>query len=348
MKDNKSPLYVNLAYESGVIRSAQNENPYGASPRVLDAILKNINCVSLYPDFILTELKDKLAKKNRVTSDEIIVSPGSCALIDQLISRMVKDNENIVIPKLTFIVYKLCAGIHNRECRQAAMQNYYISLNNIFNLCDRKTKLIFLANPNNPTGTIFTHSQIINFLNKIPEEIFVILDEAYNEYVSDKDFPNYIAILKQYKNVIILRSFSKIYGLAGLRIGYGIAQKPVIEDLEKNKVPFSVSTISNIAALAALEDKAYVHKCVIKNAQGRELLVNCLSALGYKILPSQGNFVFVYFPTTVERDKVHAILLKNKIIVRKLEPFGDSKSLRISIGKTHDNRKILDCLSVHT
>lgn len=345
MKENKAPLYVNLAYESDVIRLAQNENPYGASPKVFDAIVKNIQSVSLYPDIVLTTLKEKLAVINNVSSEEITIAAGSCALIDQLIFRLVKFDENVVIPELTFVAFKLCASIHNREYRLAPMDNYHISFENILNLCDKKTKLIFLANPNNPTGLIFTHTEFINFLNKIPSETFVVLDEAYNDYVNDKNFPDFLTILKKYKNVIILRSFSKIYGLAGLRVGYSIAQKSIIEDLEKNRIPFSVSTISNYAALEALEDKDYLNECVIKNAQGRELLIKELTALGYNVIPSQSNFVFIYFNSTDDRDKMYNTLFENKIIVRKMEAFGDNKSLRISVGKTSENIKLIDYLS---
>lgn len=341
---DEKPLYVNLAYENDFIRLAQNENPYGASPKVIEAISKNMNCTSLYPDVVLFELKDKLAHMFGFEPNEITIGPGSCSLIDQLIFRMVQSGENIVIPKLTFVAYKLCASIHNREYRQAEMENYLISLDNILNLCDAKTRLIFISNPNNPTGTIFTHAEIIDFLEKVPENIHVVLDEAYNEYVTDKDFPNSFEILKKYKNVIILRSFSKIYGLAGLRIGYAIARSPIIEDLEKTRIPFSVSTIANIAALTALEDTAHLKECAEKNANGREMLITGLSALGYNVIKSHSNFIFVYFTSIAKSDKMYQRLLENKIIVRKMDAFGDTCSLRISIGKNEVNCRILDCL----
>jgi histidinol-phosphate aminotransferase len=345
MEEIKVPLYANLAYDDDVIRLAQNENPYGASPKVLEAIKKNIDSISLYPDFVLTKLKNNIAEINQVLPDEIAVSAGSCALIDQIVFNFVKPGENIVFPELTFIAYKLCAEIHNREYRLAEMDNYYISLENILKLCDNKTKVVFLANPNNPTGTIFTHTEIIDFLNKIPKGTYVVLDEAYNEYVEDKDFPDSRSILKLYENVIIFRSFSKIYGLAGLRVGYAIAEKSLIKEIEKNRIPFTVTTISNYAALEALKDKEFVKECVMKNQQERELLVNGLISLGYNVVPSHSNFVFIYFSSTVERDKMYNTLFENKIIVRKLEAFGDNHSLRISIGKPEENFKIMECLA---
>ena len=343
--EERSPLYVNLNYQSDYIRLAQNENPYGASPKVIDAIIKNMNCTSLYPDVVLFELKDKLAQMFGFSTDEITVGPGSCSLIDQLIFRGVRPDENIIIPKLTFSAYKLCAEIHNREYREAEMDNFHISLKNIFALCDSKTKLIFLSNPNNPTGTIFTHNEILEFIGKVPENTYVILDEAYNEYVDDENFPKSFEILKQFHNVIILRSFSKIYGLAGLRIGYGIARPFIIEDLDKTRVPFSVSTIANIAALTALEDVAHIKECAAKNAHGREMLINGIKSLGYNVIPSQSNFIFIHFTNKLDRDKMYQRLLENKIIIRRMDAFGDSNSLRISIGKDDENCRIINCLS---
>lgn len=344
MNVKETPLYTNLAYKPDFIRLAQNENPYGASPRVIETITKNINCTSLYPDIFLFELKDKLAQLCRVAPANITIAPGSCALIDQLIFRMVGKDENIVIPKITFIAYKLCAGIHQVECRQADMVNFHISLDNILSLCDNKTRLIFLSNPNNPTGTIFSHDEIVRFIEKVPENTYIVLDEAYNEYVTDKNFPDSFSLFKQHKNIIILRSFSKIYGLAGLRIGYGIASESISEDLEKTRIPFSVSTIANMAALVALEDEGHVRACVEKNTAGRVLLIKGISELGYNVVPSQSNFIFIYFETKADRDSMHDKLLENKIIVRKMESFGDSRSLRISIGRENDNNKLIECL----
>ncbi len=344
MKETKAPLYANIAYASDVIRLAQNENPYGVSPKVIEAIHKNMNSVSLYPEVVLTELKNNLAELNQVSSELITVSAGSCSMIELLTFRLVKEGENIVIPEITFIAFKLCADIHQREYRLAKMENYAISLKNILAQCDNKTRLIFLANPNNPTGTIFTHNEIIEFLKQVPKETYVVLDEAYFEYVDNKDYPDYQTIIKQFDNVIILRSFSKIYGMAGLRVGYCIAKKSVVEDIDKNRIPFTITTLSNYAALEAIKDTDHVNFCVARNAEGRELLVNGLTKLGYNVIPSQSNFVYIYFSSSEERDVLYNKLFENKIIVRKMETFGDGNSLRISIGKTEENQKIMECL----
>ncbi len=344
MKKPEAPLYINLAYESLIKRHAQNENPLGPSPKAREAVLRNIHSLSLYPDVVLTELKEKLAAKHKVSPEEIIVSNGSGAIIDYLVKRMMSDGENMVLPEISFVAYKLCAAIYGREYRLAPMENYAISLENMVWRCNGKTRLIFLANPNNPTGTIFTHDEIAEFLNRVSPETIVVLDEAYYEYVDDPLYPDSIQLYRKHPNVVILHSFSKIYGLAGLRIGYGIAKKPIIEELEKNRLPFMVGSIANIAALAALDDQEHVRKSARMNAEGREYLLKGLTQLGYHVTPSQGNFLFISFPTTRERDQMHDTLFANKMIVRKMEAFGDDRSVRISLGKTDANIRLLECL----
>ncbi|MFH1297926.1 MAG: histidinol-phosphate transaminase [Bacteroidota bacterium] len=344
MRKKESPLYVNLAYESQVNRLAQNENSYGPSPLATEAVLKNIHKMSFYPDVVLTDLKEKLAAKHKVISEEVIVCNGSVAIIDYLVNRMLSHGENMVVPEISFVAYKLCAAIYNRECRLASMVNYSISLDKVAQCCDEKTRLIFLANPNNPTGTIFTHDEIAEFLLRIPPEILVVLDEAYKEYVDNPLYPDSNQLYRKHSNVVILHSFSKIYGLAGLRIGYGIAQRPIIEELEKNRLPFMVGSIANIAALAALDDKEHIRESARKNAEDREFLYDGLTGFGYHVIPSQGNFLFISFPTTVERDRMYDTLFANKMVVRKMEAFGDNRSLRISLGRKEDNIRLLECL----
>lgn len=344
MKKTESPLYVNLAYESHVNRLAQNENPYGPSSFAKETILRNINKVSLYPDVVLTELKEKLAAKHNVSPEEIIVSNGSGAIIDHLVKSMLTNGENIVVPEISFVAYKLCAAIYDRDCRLAPMVNYSTSLFNVAQCCDEKTRLIFLANPNNPTGTMFTHDEIAEFLINIPSQTIVVLDEAYKEYVDNPLYPDSIQLYRKHSNIVILHSFSKIYGLAGLRIGYGIAQKSIIDELEKNRLPFMVGTIANLAALAALDDQEHVRESARLNSEGRDFLYKELTALGYNVIPSQGNFIFISFTTTLERDQMHDTLLVNKMVVRKMESFGDSRSIRISLGRKEDNIRLLECL----
>lgn len=344
IKTPKVPFYVNLEYERQMNRLAQNENPYGPSPLALKAVLDNIDKISHYPDAILVELKEKIAKKFGITREEVIVSNGSGAIINYLMRKVVGENGNIVLPELTFVAYKLSATIYKKDFRLAPMQDYAISLHNIEKCCDENTKLIFLPNPNNPTGTIFNHDEIASFLERIPSTTLVVLDEAYKEYVDNKNYPDSGLLRAKHPNLIIFRSFSKIYGLAGLRVGYGIARKEIITELEGGRIPFTVGTLSNIAALAALDDDDYLNLSKERNSKARELLFNGLTRLGYKVIPSEANFLYVSFCTPEDRDKMHDRLMLNKMVVRKMDAFGDGCALRISVGTLEHIERIIACL----
>ena len=344
MKKEKAPAYVNLAYEAQVHRLAQNENPRGASPKALEAVLKSTHKMSHYPDVIVTDMKNKLALRHKVTPREIIVSNGSGMIIDSLVQWALPNGYNMVVPEISFVAYKICAAIHQRECRLAAMDNYAISLDNMARLCDHNTRLVFLANPNNPTGTMLSHDEIEGFIMKMPAHTLVVLDEAYWEYVDDPVYPDSLALYKKYPNVMILHSFSKIYGLAGMRIGYGIAPKNIVGDLEVSRLPFTVGTVANIAALAALDDNEFVRESARINSVGRAYLHRELTKLGYRVIPSQGNFIYIHFPSTEDRDKMHDTLMANKMVVRKMEAFGDDRAIRISVGIQADNVKLVECL----
>lgn len=273
MKKSKIQTYSNLAYAEDVIRLAQNENFYGTSPLALQAIRENIDKVSQYPRVIHDRIKAKLAKKFNILSENVIISAGSVALIDILNRFFVKGGENIVFPKISFAAYKLIAEICDNEYRMAEMKNFGIDLDGILDICDEKTKAVFLANPNNPTGTFFTHEEILAFLKKINPNIYVILDEAYIEYVTNKNPPKSFELLDRFDNLIILRTFSKIYGLAGLRVGYAIAREENISKIEYCRIPFTINKLASIAALAALDDIAFVEESAKKTRKNANIYI---------------------------------------------------------------------------
>ncbi|MHC4582710.1 MAG: pyridoxal phosphate-dependent aminotransferase, partial [Planctomycetota bacterium] len=202
-----------------MIKLSQNENPFGASPRALKAIADNYRSVYRYPDVKHDELKDRLARKFNVSPDHIVVAAGAVAVVDLAIKALVGFDDNVVTAEKTFVAYKLLAGINRRECKSAPLAGNTISLDNVGSLCDGKTRVLFIANPNNPTGTILPHAEVSEFLKALPRRIVVVLDEAYAEYVTDSAYPDSFQLQKEFENLVILRTFSKIYGLAGLRIG---------------------------------------------------------------------------------------------------------------------------------
>jgi histidinol-phosphate aminotransferase len=328
-----------------IIKLSQNENPFGASPLALKAIEKNYHSVNRYPEIIHEDLRNKLAKKYNVIPGNIVVSAGSVEVMDMAIKAFVGFDENIVTSEKTFVAYKLLARIHRRECKLAKLVNNTVNVENIISMCDEKTRLIFIANPNNPTGTIITHDSLHTLLKAIPSQVFVVIDEAYIEYVNDTSYPHSLELQKSFPNLIILRTFSKIYGLAGLRIGYGITHTDVRSSLIKHKTPFSVSHLSNVAAIASLDDEEFVKKSISVNEKERAFLQDAFKNMGLNITPSLGSFVCLEFDSLFEKEEVHKYLRNEGIIIRDLGPFGIEKGLRTSVGRPDENVKLVDCLS---
>lgn len=332
------------ASPSRVIKLSQNENAFGAPPKALRAIEKHYYDVFRYPDVLHHELRQKLANKHCVTPDNIIVSAGSIELIDISIKTFVKGDENIVAPEVTFEGYKYLAKANGRPCKLAALTGNTIDLRNMLSCCDESTRIIFMANPNNPTGTLVTHNDMQDFLETLDSDIYVVSDEAYAEYVTDEDYPNSIELQKIFPNLIILHTFSKIYGIAGLRIGYAIAHPNIIQALMQHRTPFSVNSLAMAAALAALDDSEYIAQCVAVNAEERMYLYSELKSMGFAAIEPKGNFIFIEFGGTDEKDKVCDLLRDEGVLIRTLKPFGAENGLRITVGRPEDNRFLVSVL----
>jgi len=328
-----------------IIRMDNNENPYGTSEHVLKAVKDNIDFISNYPALNFPDLKTKIAQECSIESENISIAPGSVSFIDYMLKTFVSNDENVVIPKISFVAYKLLAERYDVPNKIAEMKNYKIDLEAVFALVDDKTRVVFLANPNNPTGTIFSHDEIYSILKKISPNVYVVIDEAYVEYVKDESFPKSLELFKEFNNVIVLRSFSKAYGLAGLRIGYAISHPENIAKLEKCRVPFSIINVASIAASQALDDKDFLEYSVENNSKQRAMLFQNLIDLGFKVVPSQGNFIFIHFKNCAQRDEIHNKLKLNGLYTKKMDQFGDEKSLRITVGNSHSNKKIIQTLS---
>jgi histidinol-phosphate aminotransferase len=242
------------------------------------------------------------------------------------------------------VAYGTLSKINRRECRFAKLVDNIVSLDNILTLCDDKTKLLFIANPNNPTGTIISHHPFSKFLEKLPSTLIVGIDEAYVDYVNDPSYPDSFELRKHFPNLVILRTFSKVYGLAGLRIGYAVAHADVIKALEQSRTPFSVISLAAIGALAALDDTEYIRECITINEKERDSLYNELTGLGFNVTPSQANFLMMEFDDNDDKEDVYNLLVKSGILVRRLEPFGVEMGLRIGIGRPEDNRILIEIL----
>ena len=327
-----------------MIKLSQNENAFGVPPLALQAIKDASLEAYRYPDIVHSALEKKLSKKFNITTDELLITAGSVSVIDYAMKAFVGLDENIVTAEITYVAYKLFAQINQRECRQAKLVNAEINLDNILALCNHKTKLIFLANPNNPTGSMVSHKALENLLQMLSQDIIVVIDEAYAEYVTDAVYPKSFELRKKYTNLVITRSFSKAYGLAGLRIGFAIAHPEVIKSLKEKQIPFTITNLAVAAALATLDDLEFINKSVSINEVERTYLYNELKKLGFNVYPSQGNFVYIEFDTPEKMNQVSDFLISKDIYTRPLGPFGSDNGLRISVGLPEVNKHVIRVL----
>ncbi len=327
-----------------IIKLSQNENPYGASPMALKAIDDSYHSIHRYPAFIPAVLKYKLAAEHHLSAENIVVGAGSVEIIDLVIKSLSNVDEEVIASEKSFMAYQLLAKNNRRVCKIAKMEEHTINLDNIEALCTEKTKVIFIANPNNPTGTIVTQDAFEKFLANISPNIYVVIDEAYIDYVNDISYPNSLKLRKKYPNLIIIRTFSKIHGLAALRIGYSIATKEISALIESFRTPFSVTTLGVAAAMASIDDHDFIRECTALNEKEREYLHDEMNDLGLKVVKSQGNFIFLECESEEHKQHLYDMFKEKGFLVRTLEAFGIATGLRISVGMPEDNRHLIECL----
>lgn len=327
-----------------IIKLSQNENPFGSSPKALEAVLKHASTIYRYPEPHSHSLEEKIATRLNLDTENVFVSAGLVEALDILIRNFVGNGNNMITGEITFVAYRLLAKVFNVEIRFSRLKDYRMDIDDFLNLYDKNTKLIIIANPNNPTGTTINEIELIQLLDHVSSDTLVVIDEAYQEYVSQRDFPNSLDLQKRYQNLIVMRTFSKIYGLAGLRVGYTIANKSIVEKMEYYQAPFTVNRVASIAASHAIDDVDFVAQSAEMNKNERQLLHNELMRRRYNTLPSQGNFQYVYFNTVEERNRFYDKLCSHNVLGRKMDLFGDNKAIRLSIGTPDDNLRLIGSL----
>jgi len=325
-----------------VVKLASNENPLGTSPLAIKAMRRALKESWLYPDDNCFYLKNLLAKKFGVSSDEIIVGNGSVEILPLVALAYLSPQDSAVISQGSFIWYKIAVTIAGAQLVEVPLKNYTIDLKAMLNAIQKNTKLIFIANPNNPTGTIVKRTEVEELFSRIPEDILVVMDEAYHEYIKDPEFPDSFKIFREKKNILILHTFSKIYGLAGARLGYGIAHKEIITNLMKLRISFNVNRISQVAGIAAINDDEFVRRSVKLNDEQREYLYDAYDKLGLFYVPTHGNFIFVDFGK--DSQIIFEDLQKHGIITRTIKEYGFPHALRITIGTEKQNRRLIRTL----
>lgn len=324
------------------VKLASNENPLGPSPLAVEAARRALAESHRYPDGGSYYLREALAARLDVPREKIIVGSGSTDIIHLAASVLLGAGESAVTSQGSFPLYYIAIEKMGANLIAVPQKNYAFDLDGIARAVQKDTKIIYIANPNNPTGSIFDADAFDTFLQKIPEEIFVVLDEAYYEYVQMKNYSRSLDLVRANKNVLVLRTFSKVYGLAGLRVGYGIGPVELIGAMDKIRLPFPVSGVAQAAALAALDDTEHVKRSLETNRAGIEQIENGLREIGVKSAPSVTNFVLV--EVGGDADVLAAELLKLGVIVRPMAWMGFPHAIRVTVGTREENEKFLNAL----
>jgi histidinol-phosphate aminotransferase len=327
--------YIAGKLKEGAIKLASNENPSGPSPKALENIREYLDNIYLYPDAQCLELKKKLARTYDITEDMLIVGNGSDEILLFIAGAYIEEDRNMVTSEATFPEYTFAVTLFGGETKYAKMTNLRFDLDNILRILDEHTQVIFIANPNNPTGTYITQSDLTHFMGNVPDYMLVVIDEAYCEYVTEPDFPDSLSLLPNYKNLLVLRTFSKMYGLAGLRIGYGIGSPGVIKDLHKTKEPFNVNSLAQIAALGALDDHEFVEKTLKINKYGKDYLYKEFDDMKLQYWKSAANFILVR--TGMDSAEVFHKLMERGVTIRAMPVCGYTDTIRVTIGTKEQN-----------
>ncbi|OGL62302.1 MAG: histidinol-phosphate transaminase [Candidatus Tectomicrobia bacterium RIFCSPLOWO2_02_FULL_70_19] len=324
---------------SGSIKLASNENPLGPSPKALAAVQRALGDLNRYPDGGGYYLKRALAKHHELTPEHFVLGNGTNEVLELLAHAFLDPGDPVVFSEGAFIVYLIVSQLTSCEMRTAPMRDFTHDLEAMAARVDERTKAVFIANPNNPTGTAVGEKALRRLLERVPERTLVVVDEAYCHFAHREDYPDAVRLIPEFPNVVALRTFSKVYGLAGLRVGYGVAHPEVAAAMERVREPFNVNSLALAAAEAALEDREHVEESIRVNDVGREFLVRELAALGLPFVPTQGNFMMV---EVGDAKGVYEALLREGVIVRPVAGYGFPRHLRVSIGTPEENRRVVE------
>ena len=326
-----------------LIKLASNENPLGPPDRVLSAISREHGNLARYPDGGAFYLKQKLSDTLGVPPEMITLGNGSNDVLEMLARVFLGPGTDVIVSKHCFVVYPLLTKALGANLIEIETNDFQPDLNSILESVSEKTRMVFLANPNNPTGTWVSKKELINFMNELPRSVLVVLDEAYFEYVGSQDYPNGIDLQADYENLIVTRTFSKAYGLAGLRIGYALSNPEIADLMNRIRQPFNVNSLSLVAASLALDERDFLNETVSINNKGMKFLEQTFSCLDLQYIRSAGNFLTVDLGRNAL--PVYELLLQKGVIVRPIGVYGLPNHLRVSIGLPHENERFSEVLA---
>lgn len=334
-----------LEREMGILDSikiASNENPLGPSPKAVEAIQENLNKIHRYPDGSAYYLRQKLGEKFGVPMSKIIIGNGSNEIIELAVHAFVSSDEEVIIPMPTFLMYEKVVQSYGGTPVTVPLSGFSIDLPGILKALTPKTKMVFLNNPNNPTGKPLIKEELRDFLDSLPPDVMVMLDEAYIEFATDPNIVSGLEVLDSYPLLVVLRTFSKAYGLAGLRIGYGFASDTIIEYMNRARQPFNANSLAQVAALAALDDHEFVEKTRSLIRDGLGYLYAELDRMGLAYLPTQSNFFLIKIP--LGAGEIYRRMLREGVIVRSMESYGLNDYIRINVGLPEENERFISTL----
>ena len=322
------------------VKLASNENPVGPSPKIIDSIEKIVKETHRYPDGNATRLKAKISRKFNILENQVTVGNGSNDIIEFVARSFLGPNDSAVYSEHAFAVYPLVVRAVGAMGIEVPAKNFSHDLEAMLDSIEENTKLIFIANPNNPTGSFIKQSELLNFLEKVPEEIIVLLDQAYFDYSSFETSDLKFDVLERFPNLVISRSFSKAYGLAGFRVGYSVSSIEIADYLNRVRQPFNANSLALYAAEIALDDDQFIKKCLELNFEQKQILFNGLQASGFECLPSRANFIS--FDCREDSNDAFNKLLLEGVIVRSLRVYKMPNFLRVSVGLPEENLTFLE------
>ncbi|MEE0776776.1 MAG: histidinol-phosphate transaminase [Bacillota bacterium] len=333
---------------SEIHQLSTNENPLGPSSSSIEAVRVASLRSARYPNGYSFDLRSALAKHLGVAVERLIFGAGSNEILKLLCLAYLDPDDEVIVPHPSFGEYGRLATVCGAKCKAIPLNgNFVADLPAMASAISSRTKIIFICNPNNPTGTVVDQRSMRQMLYRIGEDVMVVLDEAYHEYVDDPNSPDGIALQKEFPNVVAVRTFSHAYGLAGLRIGYAVAHESVVYEIDKVREPFHIGSVSQAAALAALNDREYLEKSILYNRMERDFLVERLREMGLAVLDSQANFLLVDVKTDAVR--IFKGLLRRGVMVRSADAFGYPTAIRVSIGLREENnyflKALMECLA---
>ena len=319
-----------------VIKLASNENALGPSRKALRAMRRAILEAHLYPESKCYYLTNRLSREWDIPAEHLIIGNGSNEIIELLMRGFVSEGDEVLSSDTSFLVYPILTQVCGARYVSVPMKNFCYDLDAMAEAISDRTRIIFIANPNNPTGTYVTHDHVLRFLDRVPKHVIVCFDEAYFDFVEATDFPRTLEwVREKRKNIILMRTFSKSYGLAGLRIGYGMGAPDVMEYLHKIRQPFNVNAIAQAAATAALDDRFFLWRTKHMVSQGRKFFYRRLPKLGVEYVPSQGNFILMN--TGRPANELFQALLRKGVIIRSMKAYGLDTWIRVTIGRRSQN-----------